>query len=135
MPGTPTQASDRRTLLTCFGRGLLALRLILLPAASAQARDAYVADFNSNEVSAIDTATNTFVATIPAGNGPIGIAITPDGATAYVADFNSNVVTPIHTATNTAETAIPVGSAPVRVAVSAPMGLPPTSPTSARTSA
>ncbi|MDQ3254532.1 MAG: hypothetical protein M3R15_11590 [Acidobacteriota bacterium] len=38
---------------------------------------AYVANACSNTVSVIDTATNTVVATIPAGGCPSGIAITP----------------------------------------------------------
>jgi YVTN family beta-propeller protein len=37
-----------------------------------------------------------------AGNGPQGVAVTPDGATAYVANFNSGDVTPIDVVTNTA---------------------------------
>ena len=32
----------------------------------------------------IDTATNTVTATVPVGDGPIGVAVTPDGAHAYV---------------------------------------------------
>jgi YVTN family beta-propeller protein len=44
--------------------------------AQAQTR-AYVANFGSNTVSVIDTATNTVVATITVGPQPLGIAITP----------------------------------------------------------
>ncbi len=40
------------------------------------------------------------------GNGPQGVAVTPDGATAYVANFNGGDVTPIDVATNTAGTVI-----------------------------
>ena len=32
----------------------------------------------------IATATNTVVATIPVGNGPVGVAVTPDGSKVYV---------------------------------------------------
>src|SRR5436309_688383 len=46
--------------------------------APAQTR-AYVTDEGSHTVSVIDTATNTVVATIPVGVGPVGVAITPDG--------------------------------------------------------
>ncbi len=45
---------------------------------------AYVSNLGSNTVSVIDTATNTVVATVPVGNGPSGVAITPNGAFAYV---------------------------------------------------
>jgi YVTN family beta-propeller protein len=49
---------------------------------------AYVANFNSSDVSVIDTATRTVVATIAlaAESEPTGIAITPDGSTVYVTD-------------------------------------------------
>jgi YVTN family beta-propeller protein len=39
-----------------------------------------VASFGSNTVSVIDTATNTVVATVPVGGGPIGVAITPSSS-------------------------------------------------------
>jgi YVTN family beta-propeller protein len=61
---------------------------------------------------------NTVVATIPVGNGPTGVAITPDGTQAYVANAVDNTVSVIHTATNTvAGLPIPVGSYPNWVAI------------------
>ena len=49
-----------------------------LGTATAQAQTrAYVANFGSDTVSVIDTATNTVVATIPVGLNPFGVAITP----------------------------------------------------------
>ena len=63
-----------------------------------------------NNVTPIDIATNTAGTTIPVGNSPDTIAITPDGKTVYVVNQNSNDVTPIDTATNTAGTAIPFGN-------------------------
>jgi YVTN family beta-propeller protein len=49
---------------------------------------AYVANFFSDTVSVIDTATDTVMATVtfPVGNNPQAIAITPDGKHAYVAN-------------------------------------------------
>ncbi len=70
-------------------------------------RTAYVADFSSNALTPIDTATNTAGPPIAAGAQPTGIAITPDGRTAYVADRGSNSVTPVDTATNAAGPSIP----------------------------
>jgi YVTN family beta-propeller protein len=78
---------------------------------------AYVANFSSNSVTPIDTATNTAETPIAVGTNPFGIAITPDGATAYVTNNGSSSVTPIDTATNTAETPIAVGSDPVAIAI------------------
>ena len=70
-----------------------------------------------NTVSVIDTATNTVVATIPVGNFPLGVAVTPDGTKVYVANFSDNTVSVIHTATNTVVKTIPVGTGPMAVAV------------------
>ena len=49
----------------------------------------------------IDTATNTVVATVAVGNGPEGVAVTPDGTKVYVANASSANVSVIKTATNT----------------------------------
>ena len=78
---------------------------------------AYVADAGSNSVSVIDTATNTVVATVPVGNAPAGVAITPNGTRAYVANFSSDTVSVIDTATNTVVATIPVGNNPQGVAI------------------
>lgn len=55
-----------------------------------------------DSVAVVDTATNTVTQFIvlPAGSGPIGIAITPDGKFVYVANQGSNSVSVISTATN-----------------------------------
>ncbi|MGQ0445312.1 MAG: hypothetical protein ACT4O2_09360 [Beijerinckiaceae bacterium] len=63
----------------------------------------------------IDTATNKVVGTpIPVGDGPFGVAVTPDGTKVYVTNFLSNTVSVIATATNTlvATIPIPVGNCP-----------------------
>ena len=65
----------------------------------------------------IDTATNTVIATIPVGNCPAGVAVSPDGATAYVANLDGTVSV-IDTATNTVTATITVGDGPSGVAVS-----------------
>lgn len=73
---------------------------------------AYVANNNSNDVSVIDTATNTVVATIALSldevGQPMGVAVSPDGTHVYVAkhrhyteDPGPNKVSVINTATNT----------------------------------
>jgi YVTN family beta-propeller protein len=60
-----------------------------------------VANSGGNDVSVINTATNTVVATVNVGLLPQGIVISPNGALAYVANGNSNTVSVINTATNT----------------------------------
>ena len=52
----------------------------------------YVANSGANNVSVINTSTNTVTATITVGAGPIGTALTPDGAKLYVTDDSSGVV-------------------------------------------
>jgi YVTN family beta-propeller protein len=53
---------------------------------------AYVTNQVDNTVSVIDTAGNTVVATIPVGDNPNGVAITPDGTRAYVTNLGTVVV-------------------------------------------
>jgi YVTN family beta-propeller protein len=90
--------------------------LALVPA-GADARDAYVANSNTNTVSVIDTATNTPVSTITVGANPDAVAITPDGARAYVALRSGSVVV-IDTRTNTViGSPIPAGFSPSAIAV------------------
>jgi YVTN family beta-propeller protein len=75
----------------------------------------YVANsgsFNPSTVSVIDTATNTVSATVPVGNGPVGVAVKPDGSKVYVANEGANTVSVLDTATNTVIATIPVGNGP-----------------------
>ena len=75
-------------------------------------KHAYVTNIDSNNVSVIDTATNTVVATVPVGNNPCGVAVTPDGKHVYVTNDGSNTVSVIDTATNTVVATVPVGTWP-----------------------
>ena len=78
---------------------------------------AYVTNNNSNNVSVIDTATNTVVATVAVGTQPFGVAVNPAGTRAYVTNNNSNNVSVIDTATNTVIATVAVGNNPNGVAV------------------
>ena len=66
----------------------------------------------------INTATNTVVATVVVGAGPLGIAVSPDGSCVYVANVGGDSVSVINTATNTVVATVPVSWNPVGVAVS-----------------
>ena len=70
-----------RNVVRFLGRGALAFLLALvLGTGAAQAQvEAYVANFDSNTVSVIDTATNTVIATVPAGVSPATPAFAPNG--------------------------------------------------------
>ena len=82
-------------------------------------RFAYVTNWFSASVSVIDVATNTVVGLpIPVGEGPLGIAITPDGFTAYVTNRDSDDVSLIDVATNMVlGLPIPVGRSPAGIAI------------------
>ena len=86
-------------------------------AATSPEPTAYVTNLGSNDVTPIAVATNTPGAPIPVGDGPYGVAITPDGATAYIADHLDDTVTPIAVASNTAGTPVPVGNGPFVIAI------------------
>jgi YVTN family beta-propeller protein len=58
------------------------------------------------------------IGTVPVGTSPVGVAVSPNGATAYVTNQNSNTVSVINTATNTVSATVTVGSGPEGVAVS-----------------
>jgi YVTN family beta-propeller protein len=91
-----------------------------LGSAQSLAQNAYITNFNSNNVSVIATATNTVIGSpITVGSGPFGVAVTPDGSKVYVANLAGNTVSVIATATNTViGSPIAVGSEPLGVAVS-----------------
>ena len=69
----------------------------------------YVTTIHDN-VSVIDTTTNTVSATIPVGISPTAVAITPDGTKAYVNNGRDGTVSVINTATNTVSATITVGN-------------------------
>ena len=78
---------------------------------------AYVANFDANSVTPIDTATNTAGPSITVGSHPGSVAITPNGKTAYVVNTQAASVTPINTSTNTPGSPISVGSSPQGIAI------------------
>ncbi len=77
----------------------------------------YVANSGLNTVSVIAAASNTVVATITVGNGPTGVAITPDGTQVYVTNQNDNTVSVIATKTNTVTATITNSGFNVPIAV------------------
>ena len=79
---------------------------------------AYITNQNSNSVSAININTNTVAATIPVGNIPWGVSVSPDGTRAYITNFNSGTVSVINTSNNTVIATIGVGVGPIGVVVS-----------------
>jgi YVTN family beta-propeller protein len=78
---------------------------------------AYIANSGSNNVSVIDSSTNTVVATVTVGNSPHGVAVTPDNTHVYVTNDGSDTVSVIDTSTNTVVATVTVGDEPFGVAV------------------
>jgi gliding motility-associated-like protein len=78
---------------------------------------AYIPNHDSNNVSVINTATNTVVATIPVGTAPFGVAATPDGSTVYIANSGASYISVINTKTNTVVNTIQTGSVPFTLVV------------------
>ena len=106
--------SARGLIAVCVA---LALGLGAMTSPAEAAPFAYVANYGSNTVSAIDTATNTVVATVGVGNAPGAIAVTPDGTRAYVVNQASNTVSVIDTATNTVVATVGGRNAPGAIAI------------------
>ena len=72
----------------------------------------YVAKHGINNVSVIDAASNTVMATVPIGNGTIGIAVIPYGTKIYAINSGSTIVSVIDAATNIVTTTVQVGKVP-----------------------
>lgn len=96
-----------------FGSALSAFLCGVVHAASF----AYITNALSETVSVIDTARNVVVATVPVGNGPMGVAVNPSGTRVYVASLTTNSVAVIDTATNTVSATVPVSGSPIGVAL------------------
>ena len=77
----------------------------------------YITNLDSNNVSVINTATYTVIATVNVGINPVGVAVTAAGTKVYVVNDDSNNVSVIDTATNNVTATVPVGIYPVGVVV------------------
>ncbi|HVF43848.1 MAG TPA: hypothetical protein VM936_12585 [Pyrinomonadaceae bacterium] len=67
--------------------------------ASPDGRRVYTANYASDNVTAIDTMTQTPIYNVPAGDGPYQLALSPDAATLYVGDFDGAAVTALSVGT------------------------------------
>jgi YVTN family beta-propeller protein len=93
---------------------VLGLSLLALRPVTARGQNAYVANNYDHTISVINTATDKVTATIPAGQQPWGMALTPDGQKLFVTNHRtgrigvSSEVTVIDTATNAIIATIPL---------------------------
>ena len=97
--------------------GALFLSGMALLAIPAQAQTFAYVTSSSGFVSKIDTASNTVVATIPVGNLPTGLAVTPDGTRVYVANDYDDTVSVIDTAKDIVVATIQAGHTPQFIAI------------------
>jgi YVTN family beta-propeller protein len=116
------RAAVREDAMNVRISGLLALAGFvlagLLGSAPGHAQNAYITNSGSNNVSVIDTATNSVIGSpITVGTFPKGVEVTPDGSKVYVGNQNSDNVSVINTATDMVIVTIPLGATPNGVAV------------------
>jgi len=110
-----TAGKSQITLWGCI------LLLVCLSSVSPGQHYAYVTnagDFGGEvgDLSIIDLATHTVIATAPLGDYPQGVAVNPAGTAVYVANTGSSEFTVIDTATHTSTT-LPAGPLPAGVAI------------------
>jgi YVTN family beta-propeller protein len=114
-----TVRSTRRpqTLIALLATLIVALAV----AASASARDLYVADYEGNYVAVISSETGQQVGppiSTGSGSGPWTLTLSPDGKTVYVANYDGNSVSVIDTQTKSVVgEPIPVGETAAGIAV------------------
>jgi YVTN family beta-propeller protein len=70
----------------------------------------YAADSGLNNVSVIDTVTNSVVAVIPVGLGPNAVAVNPAGTAVYVTNQHDDSVSVINPATNVVVATVSLGN-------------------------
>lgn len=95
----PATALPKNTVVATIGVGQLPQGMVITP----NGQTVYVTNYESQDVSVIDTATNTVTTSITLAGNPGFIAITPDSQTLFV-EFTGNStesVAVIATATNT----------------------------------
>lgn len=79
------------------------------------AATAYVNNYGSNSVSAIETSTNTVTNTISVGTNPGPTVLSGDGSKVYVGNNGTNTVSVISTSTNSVTGTIQIGGGPCNI--------------------
>lgn len=126
------KARREYTLIMALG---VILTFLMLVGMAGAVPFAYVVNSGDDTVSVIDTATDTVTATVPVGEFPMGVAVSPDESKVYVTNYGSGAnlcsndglstatevgttVSVIDAATNTVVDTITVGKHPYDVVVS-----------------
>ncbi len=76
----------------------------------------YVANFDDSTVSVINAASRAVTQTVEVGDGPLGLAASPDGTRVYVANFRDGTISVVRTGDNLVIATVPVGDSPNAIA-------------------
>lgn len=79
---------------------------------------AYIANSSSNTVSVVNVSSNTVLTTIPVGQSPAGVYLSPDHSKVYVANYNSNSISVINVTSNSVTSTISLSGQPSNLVVS-----------------
>jgi len=79
---------------------------------TAQTNAVYVANYGTNSVSSLNTASNVVSLTAPVGVKPVALAETPNAQNLYVANQGSNTITDLSPTDLSVRATIPVGNTP-----------------------
>ncbi|WPV01114.1 gliding motility-associated C-terminal domain-containing protein [Mucilaginibacter sp. cycad4] len=99
--GLVASGSDNIAPFTAVNTGSSPL-VAHISATSRKANIAYVPDYGSNTVLAVNTITNEIVSTIPVGANPGFVEVSPDGKKVYIANVSGTSLSIINTQTNQA---------------------------------
>ena len=103
--------------------GITAISILILVGVAGASPFAYITNYDSNNISVIDTTTNKVIDTVNVGSFPLGVAVNPDGKRVYVTNSGGDstnftgTISVIDTTTNTVAITINVGNNSLGVAV------------------
>jgi YVTN family beta-propeller protein len=115
--GLPAAGTGNISSFTAINNGNTPVTATIT-ATPVQAGFAYIANNGNDNVSVINTATNTVVATIKVGQLPGGVSLSPNSKSLYVSNYTDNSVSVINTSTNTVTATIAVDKGPHGITVS-----------------
>jgi YVTN family beta-propeller protein len=109
------KANRECNIISTFG--IATLSILILAGVAGASPFAYITNLESNNVSVIDTATDTVKATVNVGTEPFRVAVSSDGTRVYVTNCMGNSVSVIDATKNKVIGTVRVGSYPIGVAV------------------